>query len=362
MYKSFRARNYRCFADLTVEPLERINLIVGKNGAGKTTLLEALWLHHGYHNPELGLRVNIFRGLEQFRSDEFLWDLFSEFDPERAIELSSQDQDGRSRSLRITKRERSTSSVSLRNGERERGNGEGLSTVEAIDQESTEPVESEVLFDYTDTSGQAIQARAFVEQDSVKFERPPGTKEPSGIFLAARRRGSLERLAGRFSNLAVAKKQDRLIHILKIVEPRLEDLTVQFRGGALMIYGDIGKERLMPLPLMGDGLGRLLGIALAMPEAQDGILLIDESENGLHYMVVSEVWKVIAGLAREYNVQVFATTHSQECIRAAHRAFEEDGQYDFRLHRLELVKGVIRAVTYDQETLGAALEVGLEVR
>ncbi len=362
MYKSFTARNYRCFADLTVEPLERINLIVGKNGTGKTALLEALWLHHGYYNPELGLRVDTFRGLELFKGDEFLWDLFSEFDPERTIELSSRASDDRSRSLRITIRESPTSSVSLRNETKERENRKGLPTIEAIGQESTQLIKSEVLFDYTDTSGQTAQARAFVEQDRIRVERPSGIKEPSGIFLATRRRENPEVLAEHFSDLAVDRQQEKVVNILKIVEPRLKDLTVLIRGGGPMIYGDIGKKQLMPLPLMGDGLGRLLSIALAVPVAQNGILLIDESENGLYYMTISEVWKVIAGLAREYNVQIFATTHSQECVRAAHRAFEEDGQYDFRLHRLEWVKGVIRAVTYDQETLGAALEVGLEVR
>lgn len=187
-------------------------------------------------------------------------------------------------------------------------------------------------------------------------------KEPNGVFLAARQRDHLGQLAERFSNLAVDKKEAEIAQILQIVEPRLERLVVQYRGGSPIIYGDIGMRRLMPLPLMGDGVGRLLRIALAIPEAQDGILLADEVENGLHYTVMSKVWEAIADLAREYAVQVFAATHSEECIRAAHQAFITGEQYDFALHRLERVRGAIRAVTYDQETLGAALEAGLEVR
>jgi len=64
----------------------------------------------------------------------------------------------------------------------------------------------------------------------------------------------------------------------------------------------------------------------------------------------------------EFNVQVFATTHSLECIMAAHRAFSGGNTYDFRLHRLEDVDGKIRAVTYDRESLEAAIDMGLEVR
>ncbi|MBL7064443.1 MAG: AAA family ATPase [Anaerolineae bacterium] len=357
MYKSFTVRNFRCFDDFTIESLERINLIAGKNNVGKTALLEALWLHHGYHNPELGLRLRTFRGLDRFKRDEFLWDLFSEFDPGKTIELSSRDQDDRARSLHITIQEHPTSRVSLR----ERPVRESLAA-EMIEQETTAPVESKVLLDYTDASGKSIQAHAYVESDGIRFERPPGVKEPSGIFLAARQRDNLGTLAERFGNLAVDNKEANIVQILRIVEPRLEGLTVQHRGGSPIIYGDIGTKRRMPLPLMGDGMGRLLGIALAIPEVQDGLLLVDEIENGLHNMVMSKVWQAIAELAREYTVQIVATTHSEECIRSAHQAFATSEQYDFALHRLERVKGAIRAVTFDRETLEAVTELGLEVR
>ena len=47
MYRSFSIKNFRCFDELTVEGMGRINLIAGKNNVGKTALLEALWVHHG---------------------------------------------------------------------------------------------------------------------------------------------------------------------------------------------------------------------------------------------------------------------------------------------------------------------------
>lgn len=158
-------------------------------------------------------------------------------------------------------------------------------------------------------------------------------------------------------------EQGKIVRILQNVEPRLKDLTVQQRGGAPVIYGNLGERRLMPLPLMGDGIGRLLEIILAPPDARDGILLVDEIENGLHHTVLGNVWKSIAELAKEYNVQVFATTHSLECIHAAHQIFGKDRlPYDFRYHRLERVEGVIQAVTYDGETIEAAIEMDMEMR
>jgi AAA15 family ATPase/GTPase len=132
-----------------------------------------------------------------------------------------------------------------------------------------------------------------------------------------------------------------------------------------MLYGDVGLANLIPLPLMGDGMLHLTNFVLQIANAQNGVVLIDEIENGLHYSVMTNVWKAIASAAKEYNTQVFATTHSWECIRYAHEAFSSEKTYDedFRLHRLDRQDdGEITVVTYDQESLGASLEFGMEVR
>jgi len=47
MYQSFHVKNFRCFDDLQLNDLARVNLIAGKNNTGKTSLLEALFLHAG---------------------------------------------------------------------------------------------------------------------------------------------------------------------------------------------------------------------------------------------------------------------------------------------------------------------------
>ena len=43
MYKSFRVKNFRCFKDLQINDLGRVNLIAGKNNTGKTALMEAMY-------------------------------------------------------------------------------------------------------------------------------------------------------------------------------------------------------------------------------------------------------------------------------------------------------------------------------
>ncbi|MGK7878307.1 MAG: ATP/GTP-binding protein [Xenococcaceae cyanobacterium] len=144
-------------------------------------------------------------------------------------------------------------------------------------------------------------------------------------------------------------RQDEVLETLRLLEPRLERLTLLVVDGQPIIHGDIGMSELVPLPLMGEGLGRLLSIILAIANAKGGTILIDEIENGLHYSVLTKVWKAIAHAARQAEAQIFATTHSGECIIAAHKAFSE--QYDFRYHRLDWVKDEIKAVPYDKETV-----------
>src|SRR3954452_10370521 len=99
------------------------------------------------------------------------------------------------------------------------------------------------------------------------------------------------------------------------------------------------------MALMGEGMVRLLSLVLEITNASNGVVLIDEIETGLHHSVLRTVWRAIGKASRRSNTQVFATTHSWECISAAHEAFLESGHYDLRLHRLERINGDIKAIT-----------------
>ena len=159
------------------------------------------------------------------------------------------------------------------------------------------------------------------------------------------------------------KKQDTLLNVLKKIEPRLTKLSIILVNGEPIIHGDIGLNRLLPLPLLGDGIGRVLSISLAIMSASDGVILLDEVENGLHYSIHSKVWSSIDLISEEFNVQVFATTHSSECVTAAHNAFGNGKSQNFRLHRLDKKdNGEISVTTYGKNELKTAVESEFEVR
>lgn len=70
----------------------------------------------------------------------------------------------------------------------------------------------------------------------------------------------------------------------------------------------------IPLGSFGDGVRRLMGLALSLSRVGGGTLLVDEIDTGLHYSVMADMWKLIVKKSVESNVQVFATTHSWDCI------------------------------------------------
>lgn len=52
-------------------------------------------------------------------------------------------------------------------------------------------------------------------------------------------------------------------------------------------------------------------------------MLIDEIETGIHHSRQKDFWVNIIKICQELDVQLFATTHSQECINAYCSALEE---------------------------------------
>lgn len=134
-------------------------------------------------------------------------------------------------------------------------------------------------------------------------------------------------------------------------------------AGRRMMVKPVLEDR-VPLRSLGDGAVRMLGMALGLVSARDGFLLIDEAENGIHHTLQREYWATVLRVAREYNVQVLATTHSWDCVAGfAHAAFDDKESEGIAI-RLEVGDddGSLRAVEYTERMLKVAAEQGIEVR
>ena len=110
--------------------------------------------------------------------------------------------------------------------------------------------------------------------------------------------------------------------------------------------------RPVPLKSLGDGVTRLFAAALALANSRDGFLVVDEAENGIHYSVQRDFWRIILRAAHQYNVQVRATTHSSDCVTGFARAAIERHDALGVYVRLERDGDRVRAVEYTEEELG----------
>jgi hypothetical protein len=364
MYKSFEIRNFRCFKDITLRPLERLNLIAGKNNSGKTSFLEALFLHSGPSNPNLPLRINIFRGIDAFPiyPEEIWGPLFFDGHTEGTIEITSTNERNEHDTLKITLEEAEESFISPSVGGTTTTTTTSPPSSGAEHQMSLFPETRELILTYKNGTGRTGIARAYInQQGQIKGRQSTLKHKYPGVFLPARR-VFLGADADRFSKLDRKGEAEQLLNTMKLLEPRLTRLAVLTTGGIPMINGDIGLKELVPLPMMGEGMVRLLSILLAIYDSINGIVLIDEVENGLHHKVMVKVWEAIAVAARQAKAQIFATTHSWECAVAAHQALKTLGDYDLLFHRFNMTDGEIKAVTYNQKKLETAISTGLEVR
>ena len=366
MYTSFTIENFRLFDQLTVEPLARVNLIAGQNNAGKTALLEAISLHSTPNEPRIAWGISTERGLPGTEPGEFFSDLFYKYRTEEHIKLKAMgDWDCAPRILTVRRQPRAASSVPL------------VSTAREVRQTALMIFDSEfrdeLVFEYQDENDKQADARIWIQPDSTSAVTGPGALQwdisDSGVqftrslILTTLGRLDDRQLAAAFGQAVLEGHLPTVEKIVRVLEPRLISLSaVPNRLGTSLIYADTGMGRMAPVALMGEGVKRLLTLVLAFLHARGTVILIDEIENGLHYSVLEEVWQWLIWLSREFNVQVFATTHSYECIVAANNAFTELESDELHLHRLYRRDNRVKVVTYSKEMLDTNIEFFWELR
>jgi hypothetical protein len=169
-----------------------------------------------------------------------------------------------------------------------------------------------------------------------------------------------------WDEIDLTDKQDDVKKALRIIDSKIQDISfIGYPKGVdnrVPVARVTGINEPVPLGSMGEGMNRLLGVILALVNCRDGLLLIDEIESGLHYSVLTDIWRLIFRIARELNVQVFATTHSSDCVQAFERAAEEDKEEEGMLIRLERQGEKIAARVIDERLLGIATKSEIEVR
>jgi AAA15 family ATPase/GTPase len=367
---SLEIKGYRCFEHLTIEKLGRVNLIVGKNNVGKTALLEALWIY--------ARRGNIRTLIDLLFSRDEVPIYYENFSSSQAGNIRFQKEDLMSESgnlfygrpsLNANSKEfifisSHNSSLSINTTRIIDKDGKPTNDFSVFEQIWRVRPTGLIIISELNEDGEEKRAEFYSFENLQSFMlEPPPEPLPSSLVKS----NVLENLAlVRIWDEALRNGlEEKAVHFLKIIEPQIKFInfvgTSENTGIRYPIASSGESSKRVTLKSYGEGMARLLSISLNLVKCRNGILLIDEIESGLHYSVLPDVWKLIFKTAKDLNVQVFATTHSKDCIEAFAQA-AYDSPEDGMLIRLERQSERIVAKTIQEERLVDAVNFNVEVR
>lgn len=379
MINAFFVSNFRLFNRLDLPRLRRVNLIAGKNSSGKSALLEAIRLYASHAAPGVLVDLVLSRkeywsakepGFDEPTSGQVLRHLFC------GRQLPELNAEG----IRIGESAEeychltTEAYVQLEGGYVQRV--PSPQPVMAKD----EPLMGSHLTtkDVKKLSGDISfrdrylvleykgQTHPLVNLDKRLKDQPRSAHDHSryAVQVVRPRSADPNELASLWDKTVLTSLEAEVIAGLQLIERDINRLSFvdaeDFRVRIPMVQHRDSPEPLS-LQSFGEGILRLFDILLSLVNAKNGILLIDELENGLHYKIHPQVWDLIFRLSQKLNVQIFATTHSWDCIRGFEAAWREhlDAGTFFRL---DVKVDKVKPTYYAREVLNDAFIANVEVR
>jgi energy-coupling factor transporter ATP-binding protein EcfA2 len=358
MLKSLRIRNFRGLRNVEIRDAKRINLITGRNNTGKTALLEALSLATTAPNANALVLSYNRRTPDAFMPDgsgtiDHSWwrQMFTDMNVGTPIELTVQSEE---QFFTVTIRTIDNPDLKARILQNPVYRP---STDSVVNQAEFTVLEVAKRPDYKD----AGEAR-YIIMNQQQMTVGGTNNSVQTLFFAARQPNVSAEDNERFTHVDLAGLKEEVLNAMRIVDPDIQTLEILAQGKPRLWAGN-GHFKL-PLSQYGDGLSRLTSLLLGIAASSSGYVFIDEFENGLHYSVLKDLWRAVYQLAMKVNVQVFATTHSQECVEAALEVFEAPGiaEKDFMIYRVQKRDNTPEVVSFDTEAAEVALDMGVDLR
>ena len=371
--KDLEIENFRGFRRFQMKDLGRINLIVGTNNCGKTTVLEAVHILMGFGNATTIWSTLSRRGETFGNNGDVQIDVCRLYRGHR-LDFGT--------TFRIsTEGGENTLGLVAAIQEERPGQSRSAPPSPPAPGEPAEPFLSPRLLSLKWSSKvppqQAIAEIPINTRGGIGYE---ATFRPSGVYpgyefplrFATATSITAEAAAAFFEEIVLTPEEDMIVEALRIIEPSIERIapgrseksstgSSSSRRSSIFVRLKGVKDR-VPIGTMGDGVWRLLGLALNIAPSANGILLIDEIDTGLHHTVMKNMWRFIYSAARKYNVQVFATTHSRDCYQSLAAIARESvtEMSEVTIHRIEPDRD--RAVAYSEQEIVAAAKHDIEVR
>jgi hypothetical protein len=382
---SLEIKNFRCFEHLVIEKLGRVNLIVGKNSVGKTALLEALWLLNCDADWKiiqniLYCRNELVRYKPENARDELAPDYLVSWEqieavnsffsgrPPKTLEpttfyTGNHPASGLTASdafvLTVASSQRSISLAKRR----------GYEDDVYFDKSHKKGPIADLISELGPAPQGPVFSSIFIpplpKRDLLDYEVIAKSKDYKTVFIPVSGL-TWKATCTYWDDLTLTDKEDEIISCLQVLDPGIKKINFKGENSLDRVrYPVVKSDRFdIPLPLadIGEGVLRIFALALAMSAASNGCLLIDELETGLYHRIQPDVWNSVFKLAREWNVRVFATTHSWDCVEAFQQAAAEDQNEAAMLISLQQRKTGIKAVLFDKDELKVVTQGHIEVR
>lgn len=339
---SLEIENFRLFRQLRIERLARVNLIVGKNNVGKTALLEALWLYARRGVPAV-IRDQITRreeaAVSNYGAITALRHLFTDRPEQLHVGLN----------LNLGPLHDPLQRLSI--------------GIETASNGASAPanIPPRYVVRYAGQSYLSVELLASI----FDIDGLPTLANLHATFLTADGRMNPAYLESLWEQIALTDDEARAVAWLQLLAPDIERISLKSdpsgRAQRVPMVRVRGMSEPIALRSYGDGLVRLFAIAIAALNARNGLLLIDEIENGIHYTVQPDIWRFMFQLAESLNVQVFVTTHSSDCIEAFQMVAEEQ-HADGQIIRLARKGATLVAICFDGHDLETITRDHIEVR
>ena len=309
-------RNFRGFDDLKLSGLQAVNLIVGENNAGKTSFLEGL---AAVASPQAFNQLpGLFRAKEQHADSRFYRWLLRDAPgvDEGLIEATGPNLENR------------LSFCSKMPVGQSRGNH----------------------------IHQSSRLQAYASQSSKELR----------FCAVSVHHGTPDSLVKSFGDAVRPSSGEEIMHeVLRSVDPRIKRIRVDPTEHGNLIAVDIGLSESIPLSQAGQGIFRLVSILSVLLGIKPQLCIIDEIENGIHYTALPRMWRGLAKISELLGIQIFATTHSKECLEAANRVFHDEDEAqtkDLAVIQIMKVNDKVVARILDEERVNDALDIAIELR
>lgn len=328
-FKELRVDSYRCLSGIKLEHLSNINLFVGQNNSGKTSMLEAVYLLSQLND------LSSFIELERLRGK-----FYDRFDPRWFSRLLNTDIAisgvgiGNNASIEIAKED----------PEAVKNRTDYLTTLKCYAKAGGNNYNSELqLYNY--------QYPRFIYSKAAHLC-------PASLTSPYRNNDDLIKKAH-----AMAVRDGYIQEIIQFIR---EELDSQVTDIQLTSYDNESRffvtssryDKALDLTKYGEGMQRVFEISLLMGLCQNGILCVDEIDSAIHTGLLKPFALFINNLSERFNVQLFLSTHSKECIDAfssvpearlmAYQLFRNDkGAIDYKFIEGSRLRDLIESINID---------------